>query len=204
VHLRGAATMPSSEQNTALSTLVLDVLERVHKVGNASQAGEAAKTKSPCAIHLLAMRSYIAPNDVDSLYCVTRLVRNTGHGALTASRAVGRRRSSVERGNGCSILVEGSGLLLWGHSRARVDGWLSLMTFRRIERRGDRLLMLDRRCSILRLLLRLRLGIHLALLELRLLVVRVLVIDGRLAGHIGGLGILVHGNFILMLVIVLS
>lgn len=52
MHLGGTATMPGSEQDTAASALMLDVLERVHDVGDASQAGEAAETESPGAVEL--------------------------------------------------------------------------------------------------------------------------------------------------------
>ena len=50
VHFGGSATVPGSEQHAAATALVLDVLERRHQVGNASQAGETAESESPCAI----------------------------------------------------------------------------------------------------------------------------------------------------------
>lgn len=49
MHLGGAAAMPGCKQHTTAAALVLDVLERVHDVGNASQADEAAETESPGA-----------------------------------------------------------------------------------------------------------------------------------------------------------
>jgi hypothetical protein len=50
VHLGGAGAMPSSEQHTATTALMLNILERVHHIRNAAQAGQAAETKSPSAI----------------------------------------------------------------------------------------------------------------------------------------------------------
>ena len=49
VHLGGAAAMPCGKEHTAATALVLYILERVHHVGNAAQADEAAETKSPSA-----------------------------------------------------------------------------------------------------------------------------------------------------------
>jgi hypothetical protein len=51
VHLGRAGAMPGREEHAAAAALVLDVLERVHRVGNAAQADEAAETKSPGAVH---------------------------------------------------------------------------------------------------------------------------------------------------------
>ena len=48
--LGGSAAVPGGEQHTAATALVLDVLEGVHKIGDASQAEEAAEPKSPGAI----------------------------------------------------------------------------------------------------------------------------------------------------------
>ena len=50
VHLGGARAMPGSEEHAAAAALVLDVLERVHDIGNAAQADEAAETESPSAV----------------------------------------------------------------------------------------------------------------------------------------------------------
>lgn len=47
MHLGSAAAMPRSEQYTTAPTLVLNVLGRVHNVGNASEAHEAAETEGP-------------------------------------------------------------------------------------------------------------------------------------------------------------
>jgi len=51
--LSGSAPVPGSEQDTTPSALVLDILERVHQVGNAAQAEEAAKTKGPSTTNML-------------------------------------------------------------------------------------------------------------------------------------------------------
>ena len=42
VHLGGAAAVPGGKQDTATSALVLHILHRVHHVGNAAQANQAA------------------------------------------------------------------------------------------------------------------------------------------------------------------
>ena len=128
---------------------------------------------------------------VNSLYSVTRLIRNIGHGSLSACWAISWRRRPVQRSNGSDALVNSSGLLLRRHSRvlrghSRVLRWLAIRAP----------LLGSRRAGVLLLLLGLR--IHLGLLELGL--VRVLV-DGRLLALVGvwawALGELVHGYFII-------
>jgi hypothetical protein len=42
--------MPRRKQNTTSATLVLDILERVHHIGNAPQAAQAAKTGAPSTV----------------------------------------------------------------------------------------------------------------------------------------------------------
>jgi hypothetical protein len=174
--LRGTALMPCSEQDTALSALVLDVLERVHGVGDAAQAGEAAETESPCVCS------------------ISRLVRNIRHSALTASRAIGRRRPPVQRSNGRGVLVHGAALLLRRH--AGVSCYRSGVLLQ-LARLRVTLVLLGRRRAAEGLLWLLRLRVHLVLVELGL--VRVLVVDGGLLpGHVGGLGVLVHGDTLLL------
>lgn len=201
VHLGGAAAMPGSEQDTALSALMLNVLERVHDVRNAAETEQAAETESPSTIHLLASVSK-PPNStpIDSLCSVANLIGNVGHCTLSASRAVSRSRRSVERGNGRGILVDGSTLLLGRHARVLLV-LLILGLAGRLRRHVLLLLLWRRRATVLLLG---RLLIHGGLLVL--LLIRVLV-DGRLAtsmlvGEVGGLGILVHGNCAYLLVAV--
>jgi len=50
MNLGGAAAVPGRKQHAAPSTFMLDVLERVHNVGNASEAAETAEAKSPSTI----------------------------------------------------------------------------------------------------------------------------------------------------------
>jgi hypothetical protein len=47
MHLGSAAAMPGREQDTAAATLVLDVLHRVHEVGDAAETDEAAEAEGP-------------------------------------------------------------------------------------------------------------------------------------------------------------
>jgi hypothetical protein len=167
VHLSGAATMPGGEQNTAATALMLDVLERVHDVGNAAQAGKAAETKSP------------------SVCGVADFVGNVGHGALAASRAIGWSRSSVERSNRGGVLVDSSTRLLRRHAWVLVDSLLRLD----VCTLG---LLRVRRARLRELLLRLL--IHLVLVVLR---VRVLVVDWGLrlrSSDVRRQRVLVHGD----------
>jgi hypothetical protein len=55
MHLRRSAAVPRRQQNTTAPTLVLHVLERVHKIGNAAQAEETAETGGPCTVLQLAI-----------------------------------------------------------------------------------------------------------------------------------------------------
>lgn len=172
VHLSRAGTVPGREEHTAAAALVLDVLERVHHVGDAAQADEAAETKSP------------------GVCGVARLVRNVGHGALSTGRAIRRRRSPVQRSNRRRILVDGAALSLRGHARVA----LGLVEARLLRLNEAALLLRGRRPSVLRLL---RLRVHgLALLDV--LLVRVLGIDRRLLGDVRRLGVLVHGYTLLL------
>lgn len=66
VHLGGAAAMPRSKQHTAAPTLVLHILERVHKVRDTSQAHQAAQTGSPSAI-TYQPQSILAPTTLVEL-----------------------------------------------------------------------------------------------------------------------------------------
>ena len=50
VNFSGAASVPGGEEHAAATALVLDVLERVHEVGNAAQAEAEAETGGPCAV----------------------------------------------------------------------------------------------------------------------------------------------------------
>lgn len=47
MNLGASATVPSRKKHATATALVLDILERVHHIRNASQAAEAAKTESP-------------------------------------------------------------------------------------------------------------------------------------------------------------
>lgn len=47
VHFRRPAPVPGGQEHTTTTTLVCDVLEAVHNVGNASQAAKTAETKGP-------------------------------------------------------------------------------------------------------------------------------------------------------------
>jgi hypothetical protein len=160
--------MPGGEQNTTAAAPVLDVLERVHEIRNASQAGQAAETESP------------------SVGGASDFIRNRGHGALTAGRAVGRSTTAVQARNWGGALELGSGL-----DRRSGTGRLELLL-----RRGSLIHLLRWGRLAVRLLL-LRLLIHLLLL---VLLIRVLV-DGWLlmAGNVGGLRVLVHGDCVLLL-----
>lgn len=98
MHLGGAATMPGSEEDAATTALVLNVLERVHDIGNASQAAETAETKSP------------------GVCGVSSLEGNVCESPLSACWAIGGSRRSVKRSDGSSGLVRGTALLLRGHT----------------------------------------------------------------------------------------
>lgn len=73
MHLGGSAAMPGGEQNATATALVLDVFERVHKVGNAAETDEAAETEGP------------------GVCAVSNFIADIRHGALAASRAICRR-----------------------------------------------------------------------------------------------------------------
>lgn len=178
MHLGGSAAVPGCEQDAALSTLVLDVLGRVHDVGNAAQADETAETESP------------------GVGGVTRLKRGASHGPLAAGRAVGGGGTAVERGNGRRVLVLGAALVLRGHAWVGAGGL------------GERLLLLggDGRAGV-GLLWLLGLGVHLRLLLVLgrvllhgvLLGIGILGVDGRLlAGVVRRDGELVHGDALLL------
>lgn len=49
MHLCRAAAMPGGQQHAAASTLVLDILEAVHDVGDAAEQAETAEAQGPCA-----------------------------------------------------------------------------------------------------------------------------------------------------------
>lgn len=176
MHLGGSAAVPGGEQDAALSTLVLNVLGRVHDVGDAAQADETAETESPC------VRS------------VTSLESGAGHGALSTCWAVSGRGTAVERGNGSGVLILGAALDLRRH--AWVGAWLTGLCIHLLLLNGGG------RASV-GLLWLLGLRVHLALLLLVLgrvlgcvlLGIGVLVVNGRLLpGDVGGLRILVHGD----------
>lgn len=178
VHLGGSAAVPCGEQNAALAALVLNVLGRVHDVGDAAQADETAEAKSPCVCG------------------VTRLESGVGHGALSTGRAVSGGGTAVERGNGSRALILGAALGLRGHA------WVGA----RLAGLRVRLLLLGGRGRAgVGLLWLLGLRVHLAWLLLvlgRVLVllgVWVLVVDGGLLpGDVGGLGVLIHGDALLL------
>lgn len=166
--------MPRSKEYTTATTLVLDVLERVHDVGNATEAETAAENTGPCVCG------------------VSRFIHNARHGPLSTGWAVCRGWSTSKVGNWCRVLVNSAaGLLRW-HARLRLHVSLVL--------RLDILTLLllwGRRASVL--LLRLR--VHALLLLLILLGSGVLVIHRRrwlLARNVGGHGILLHGDFVVL------
>jgi hypothetical protein len=198
VHFGRSATVPGSEQHTTATALVLNVLERGHQVGNASQAGETAETESPCAVipsvlysrnDSTVSRAVKLEMGANLLYSVTSLICNIGHRPLSACGAISRRRRPVQRSNGSNALVNSSRLLLRRHSR--VVRWLDIRALGLLGRRRAGVLLL------LRLLLLLGLRIHLVLLELGLVWV---LVDGGLLSLVGiwawALGELVHGYFI--------
>jgi len=117
---------------------------------------------------------------------VSNLIGDIGHGALAASRAVSRGGTAAKGCNGGRVLVNGSGLLVRWHGLGWSKGLLGLL--------GGPI------CALLRRRRLCVLHLRLTLLVLRLDVcVRVLMVDGRLAGHVGGsLGVLVHGDVSLL------
>ena len=139
----------------------------------------------------------------DSLCGIANLITDIRHGPLSASRAVRRRRTPVQARNRRGTLIHGAALLLGRH--AWVLGMLLvllLLGLRLLElllrrRRAGILLLRGRRTGVL--LLRLRLLVHLVLLEVRLLVVVWVLVDGGLAAgllvrEVGRRGVLVHGD----------
>jgi hypothetical protein len=108
VDLGGSATVPGSEQHTTAAASVLDVLERVHEIRNASQAGEAAEAESPC------------------VGAVANLIGDSRHGALATSRAVGRSRATVQARNWGGAVELGTGLG-WLLGSGRLDSILLLL-----------------------------------------------------------------------------
>ena len=106
MNLGGAAAVPGRKQHAAPSTFMLDVLERVHNVGNASEAAETAEAKSP---------------SMGGVSCFKRSVR---HGTLSARRAVSRRRATTETRDRSGVLVYCAARLLWGHTRLLSVGGL--------------------------------------------------------------------------------
>ena len=68
--LCSTAAVPRSEQNTASSALVLDILHRAHHIRNAAQAGETAETESPCAKNMLVLICSYTKRGQVRAYCV--------------------------------------------------------------------------------------------------------------------------------------
>lgn len=150
--------MPGREQHTAATTLVRDILEGIHQVGDAPQAEAEAETECP------GMRR------------AARLVRSICQGSLAACGAVCWRGTALEIGNrGCG-LVDGAAWLLGWHT-------------------GLWLLLGGLHVGALGLLGRRRAG-ELAWLLLVLCVG--IVVDGGLASHVWGLGVLLHGDVCLL------
>jgi hypothetical protein len=120
------------------------------------------------------------------LGCVPRLKRNIRHSALPARRAIDRRGSTAQTRDGRYVLIHGAALLLRGHAGLRLRGCAHL--WRHVGALG--VLGLRRAGMLLRLL-----GEGGGLLLI--LRVGVLVVDGGLlvAGEVGRLGILLHGDW---------
>lgn len=55
VYFGGTAAVPGGKEHTTAPTLVLNVLERIHDIRNASETEAAAEKASPCAMMLSAV-----------------------------------------------------------------------------------------------------------------------------------------------------
>jgi len=161
--------MPRRKQNTTPPTLMLHILERIHNIRDTPQAAQAAKTSCP------RMRR------------IPRLKRHISHSPLPTRRTIRRRRSARKIRNRRRVLVYGAALLLGRHA-GRVLG-LQVCALRLLGRRRAMGELLGGRAAVGLLWV----GGELGLLLLVLLdCVGVLLVGGRLVGHVGVCGVLLH------------
>jgi hypothetical protein len=182
--------MPRRKQNTTSATLVLDILERVHHIGNAPQAAQATETGAPSTI-TVSIYAKKKPQSVDLLCRISSLKRHTSHSPLTARRAVCRRRSPSQTRNGRGALVYGAALCLWGHGGLRV-GCVDCCGLLGLGHGLGLHVLLGRRRAMWELLGR-RSRILLLLLGLVCLSIRVLMVNRRLTSHVRRCWVLLHG-----------